>query len=109
MTQPLYEMESFNRFLDKFNDPDVPVLLGILPLVSYKHAQFLHHEVPGIEIPENVRSSMEKAGKQSARVGGEIAAEFIDKIKYLVSGIYIMPSFGRFETSIEIVRNLKRA
>jgi methionine synthase I (cobalamin-dependent)/5,10-methylenetetrahydrofolate reductase len=109
MTQPLYEMESLNRFLDKLDDPDIPILLGILPLVSYKHAQFLHNEMPGIEIPENVRSLMEKAGKHSARVGGEIAAEFIDKIKNLVSGIYIMPSFGRFETSIEIVRNLKRA
>jgi methionine synthase I (cobalamin-dependent)/5,10-methylenetetrahydrofolate reductase len=109
MTQPLYEPESLERFLDDFNEGDIPVLLGILPLVSYKHAQFLHNEVPGIEIPENIRRMMEKAGKQSARVGGEIASEFIEKTKDLVSGIYIMPSFGRFETSISILKSLKKS
>lgn len=108
MTQPLYDLESLSRFLDRLGEPDIPVLLGILPLVSYKHAQFLHNEVPGIMIPENIRSTMEKSGKQSTRVGGELASEFVHKAKDLVSGIYIMPSFGRFETSISILKDLKK-
>jgi hypothetical protein len=52
---------------------------------------------------------MEKAGDKSAQVGGEIAAEFIESARGYVTGIYLMPSFGRFETCTEIVRNLKRA
>ncbi len=107
MTQPLYESDLLHRFLDKLNTPDVPVMLGILPLVSFKHAQFLHNEVPGIEIPEDIRHTLEKAGEESARVGEEIATTFIDEVKGIVSGIYLMPSFGRFETSIRIVEGLK--
>ena len=106
MTQPLYELEPLQRFLEQLK-PDVPILLGILPLVSFKHAQFLHNEVPGIEIPESVRSIMEKAGDKSAQVGGEIAWEFIEKARSYVTGIYLMPSFGRFETCIELVKELK--
>jgi homocysteine S-methyltransferase len=108
MTQPLYELEPLLRFLDLVK-PDVPILLGVLPLVSFKHAQFLHNEVPGISIPEGIRAAMEKSGDRSAQVGGELAGEFIEKAKSFVTGIYLMPSFGRFETCIEIVRGLKCA
>ncbi|OGC90968.1 MAG: bifunctional homocysteine S-methyltransferase/methylenetetrahydrofolate reductase [candidate division Zixibacteria bacterium RBG_16_53_22] len=107
MTQPLYELEPLLRFLDIVK-PDVPILLGILPLVSFKHAQFLHNEVPGISVPESIRRAMEKAGDKSAKVGGELAAEFIEKARGFVTGIYLMPSFGRFETCIELVEVLKR-
>lgn len=107
MTQPLYETDLLNRFLDKLNMPGVPVMLGVLPLVSFKHAQFLHNEVPGIEVPEDIRKTMEKAGQKSARAGEEIAVAFMDEVKSLVAGIYLMPSFGRYETSIRIVKGLK--
>lgn len=107
MTQPLYELAPLEKLLDSLKRDDVPVLLGILPLVSYKHAQFMHNEVPGIEIPENIRQDMEKAGENSAALGGEIAWEFIEKARSMVSGIYLMPSFGRFETSIGIIKKLK--
>jgi homocysteine S-methyltransferase len=106
MTQPLYELEPLLKFLD-LAKPEVPILLGVLPLVSFKHAQFLHNEVPGISVPESILQAMEKAGDKSAHVGGELASEFIEKAKGYVTGIYLMPSFGRFETCIEIVRNLK--
>lgn len=106
MTQPLYDIDPLNRFLDKAK-PGVPILLGVLPLVSFKHAQFLHHEVPGIEIPQPIRQIMEKASERSAQIGGELAAEFIEKARPLVTGIYLMPSFGRFETCIDLVRQIK--
>ncbi len=106
MTQPLYEIDPLKNFIDKFK-PDVPILLGVLPLVNYKHAQFLHHEVPGISIPERIRQIMEEAGERSAEVGEELAAEFIEQAKGYVTGIYLMPSFGRFETCINLVRKLK--
>ncbi len=96
MTQPLYELEPLLRFLDIVK-PDVPILLGVLPLVSFKHAQFLHHEVPGIIIPDGIRQAMEKAGERSAQVGGELASQFIEEARSYVTGIYLMPSFGRFE------------
>ncbi len=107
MTQPLYELAPLERLLESLNRSDIPILLGILPLVSYKHAQFMHHEVPGIEVPTRIRQIMEKAGENSAAVGAELAWEFLEKARSLVSGVYLMPSFGRFETSIDIVNKLK--
>ncbi len=107
MTQPLYELDTLKHFLDKLNNPDMPVLLGILPLVSYKHAQFLHNEVPGITIPEKIRNKMNEAGENSASVGAELASEFILKARTMVKGIYLMPSFGRFESSIKIINSIK--
>lgn len=108
MTQPLYEIDTLKRFLDKFNNDSIPILVGVLPLVSYKHAQFLHNEVPGISIPMEIRGIMNKAGEKSESIGAEIAVEFIEKSRSLVKGVYLMPSFGRFESSIEIAKSIKR-
>ncbi len=106
MTQPLYEIDILKRFMDALK-PDIPVMLGILPLVNFKHAQYLHFEVPGIDIPVPIRQAMEKAGEKSALVGREVAQEYIEQARNLVSGIYLMPSFGRFETCIEIIKEIK--
>lgn len=105
-TQPMYDLDSINRFLDKVSQYSLPVMLGILPLVSYKHAEFMHHEVPGIVVPQKVRDRMNKAGEKSSGEGAIIAMEIIDKIKKSVAGLYIMPSFGKFETSINILKEI---
>jgi homocysteine S-methyltransferase len=108
MTQPLYDLDTLQKFLDKLKGIDVPVILGVLPLVSYKHAQFLHNEVPGITVPKNIREKMNEAGENSAMVGAQLAAEFIEETRSLVKGVYLMPSFGRFESSIDIIKSVKR-
>lgn len=108
MTQPLYDLDTLENFLDKLKGLDVPVMLGILPLVSYKHAQFLHNEVPGITIPEDIREKMNEAGENSAMVGTQLATEFIEATRILVKGVYLMPSFGRFESCIKIVKSIKK-
>ena len=46
----------------------LPVMVGVLPLVSYKNAEFLHNEVPGMQIPAEVRERMRKSpGGEAAR------------------------------------------
>jgi len=107
MTQPLYDLETFEKFLEKKKNIKVPLILGVLPLVSYKHAQFLHNEVPGITVPEEIREKMNQAGENSANVGAELATEFIERVRKMVNGVYLMPSFGRFEASIDIVKKIK--
>lgn len=106
-TQPLYQISIVEDFLERTHDIDIPVCLGILPLLSHKHAQFLHHEVPGIQVPDSARNAMEKAGKNGSAVGQEIALELLEQAYKIVDGAYLMPSFGRYETCIGLVRMLK--
>jgi homocysteine S-methyltransferase len=85
----------------------VPVLLGILPLHTARHAEFLHHEVPGITIPDHIRAAMHAAGERGAEVGLDMALALLAEIRERVQGTYIMPSFGRYELAAELVRRLR--
>ncbi len=112
MTQPIYAREQWDRLMERaarrWGDRlPRPVLLGVLPLHSSRHAEFLHNEVPGITIPDRVRAAMAAAGDRGADVGLEQASELLDGMRGLVSGTYVMPSFGRYEQSAELVRRLR--
>jgi methionine synthase / methylenetetrahydrofolate reductase(NADPH) len=97
MTQPLYELETLTRFLDRLGSPRIPVLLGLLPLQSHRHAEFLHNEVPGIHVPEPAREAMRTAGEKGIEVGVEMCRKLLLEARDLVEGAYLMPSFGRYE------------
>jgi homocysteine S-methyltransferase len=111
LTQPIYRAEDGEGFLAKYELQhgalNRPVLVGILPLVSAKHANFLNHEVPGISIPEESIARMEAAGEDAAKVGVELAVELIQKVKPWAQGIYIMPQFHRYDLVAEIVERVK--
>ena len=97
MTQPLYELETLVRFLDAIGKPRIPVLLGLLPLQSHRHAEFLHNEVPGIVIPEPARTAMREGGDRGVEIGIEMCRKLLLEARDLVEGAYLMPSFGRYE------------
>jgi methionine synthase I (cobalamin-dependent)/5,10-methylenetetrahydrofolate reductase len=113
MTQPLYSIAQVNEMLAearaRFGPSGFPkpVLLGILPLHSSRHAEFLHNEVPGITIPDEQRAAMRAAGERGAEVGLEMAMNLLEQVESQISGTYIMPSFGRYELSAELVRRLR--
>ena len=113
MTQPLYGLEQVeamdaeaHRRFGKDGFP-LPVLLGILPLQSSRHAEFLHNEVPGITIPDDARQQMRDAGERGAEVGLEMGLAMLERVESLVAGTYIMPSFGRYEQCAELVRRIR--
>lgn len=105
-TQPIYDAETLERFLEKVDFALPPILGGILPLRSSRHAEFLHNEVPGITIPDKIRERM-RSSKEPAKEGVEIACEIVEKIKHMVSGIYIMPPFEKYEMAAEIIKMFK--
>lgn len=107
MTQPIYQLSDLTDFLDDFGPCEVPILAGVMPLHSSKHAEYLHNEVPGISIPEHVRKAMEKAGDNGAKVGIELAEELLSEIRHVIAGIYLVPSFGRYEDICGMVTRLK--
>lgn len=103
-TQPLYELSILEEFLDRTHDCRIPVLLGLLPLQSTRHTEFLHNEVPGITIPADIRKRMAEAGHNGAQEGIAMCRDLLEKAKDMVSGAYLMPSFGRYETVLEVVK-----
>jgi len=105
MTQPVYDPDVLDRFLDDIGDLDVPVLVGLLPLASARNAEFLHNEVPGMQIPDSIRGRMADIGRgpEARAEGVRIAQEALEVVKDRVRGAYIMPPFGRYEAAIEIL------
>src|SRR2546426_2476912 len=102
-TQPVYDLELLDRFLDRAGGSPVPVLVGILPLHSARHAEFLHNEVPGISIPGAVRRRLHEAGDGALRVGIAMAQDLVRVVRGRYAGAYLMPSFGRFEVVAEVL------
>ncbi len=104
MTQPVFETDCWKRFVDRLGGiSNIPVLMGILPLQSYRHAEFLHNEVPGIHVPEAARRRMHEAGNDGQRVGVALARELLNECRGLANGVYLMPSFGRFENCLQVL------
>ncbi|MFP4600981.1 MAG: bifunctional homocysteine S-methyltransferase/methylenetetrahydrofolate reductase [Persicimonas sp.] len=105
MTQPVYDHTVLERFLTDIEHLDLPVLVGLLPLASHRNAEFLHNEVPGMAVPDDIRKRMEAAGSgPSARAEGvAIAQETLELVKDQVVGAYIMPPFGRYVAALEIL------
>jgi methionine synthase / methylenetetrahydrofolate reductase (NADH) len=102
-TQPVYDLEQLDRFLARAGGSPVPVLVGVLPLHSSRHAEFLHNEVPGITIPDAVRARMRQAGESALRAGIEMAQRLVNEVRGRYAGAYLMPSFGRFEVVAEVL------
>ena len=107
LTQPIFDpqlAESFLKHYAEENGPlDKPVLVGILPLFSARHVNFLHHEVPGVTIPELIRTRMEKAGEAGIQEGIRITSELVEQIRPWAQGIYIMPQFNRYDVAADMI------
>jgi 5,10-methylenetetrahydrofolate reductase len=70
MTQPVFQQELLDALLARIAHLEDPVLVGVLPLVSYKNAEFLHNEVPGMQIPEQIRERMRRVPRRGGPQGG---------------------------------------
>src|SRR5438094_1022523 len=113
MTQPLYDIAQVEAMDARAREPfgqggfPLPLLLGVLPLQSARHAEFLHNEVPGITIPEATRAAMREAADRGSERGIEMADELLTAVEGELAGAYIMPSFGRYAQAAELVRRIR--
>lgn len=107
MTQPIYELAPLQRFLSRAGKPPIPMILGCIPLHSSRHAEYLHNEVPGITIPDDIRARMLAAGEHSHEEGMKIAQELLEEAQGLVEGVYLMPSYRRYDVVTELTRTLR--
>jgi methionine synthase I (cobalamin-dependent)/5,10-methylenetetrahydrofolate reductase len=107
LTQPIYEVAPVTAFVTRyeaeFGPLRLPLLAGVLPLFSARHAAFLHNEVPGIFIPEATRLQMAAAGENGPAQGVRLAQDLLAELRGLVQGIYLMPPFGRYDLAAEVL------
>jgi homocysteine S-methyltransferase len=108
-TQPVYSPAVLEALLERTAPFGIPVLVGLLPLVSERNAEFLHNEVPGITLPEEVRRRMRgKSGAAGVREGMAIARELVEAGRGRVGGWYLMPPFGKVELALELIGEIRR-
>ena len=102
ITQPVYSRESAKRIADAIGSMGVPIVLGILPLRSYRHAEFLHEKVSGISVPEDIRRRMRVAEDPVAE-GIRMSRDLLQGARKLFAGACLMPPFGHYEIVGEIL------
>jgi homocysteine S-methyltransferase len=110
-SQPIYDPQVLYDFLNATEAfSEVPFMVGILPLASYKNAEFLHNEVPGMQVPEAIRERLRKAPtkKDQRRIGMEVAQETLRLAKEhpRINGAYIYPPFGSYKAVLKVMEIL---
>ena len=107
-TQPVYSAEVMLEMLERLAPLDIPVLVGLMPLVSERNAEFLHNEVPGISLPDEVRRRMAgTSGPAGVDAGMTIAQELIDAGRQAAGGFTLMPPFGKVELALELLHYIR--
>ena len=110
LTQPIYDDETIEFLKSVKERTNTKILGGILPIVTYKNAQFLNNELPGVKIPEEIinRFSPDMTKEESEKVGIEIAVEIGKKLKGICDGLYFVTPFKRVYMLIEIIKKLNK-
>lgn len=105
ITQPVFEPESLLRFLDKAKI-NVPIIAGIWPLASFRNAEFMKNEVPGVVVPDSVMKRMASVSDKEAQrqMGIEIAKESIRAIQQHIQGVQVSAPFGNVDTALAVTR-----
>ena len=106
MTQPVYEKTMIRKLKEALDPLGIPVLVGVMPVISARNAEFLHHEVPGISIPDAVREKIRSLpeGQAQADYGREVAADLAREVAQHFRGIYLITPMVRSGMTAPIVR-----
>ena len=106
LTQAVFDPQTFEEVERRIGGFPVPILIGILPLSNIRHAEFLHNEVPGIVIPENVLKRMRGSGRRSQEEGISLSRELLETLAPKINGAYLMPSFGKYDVVAQVLEGL---
>ncbi len=114
VTQPVFDVGAFRTFLkrvEKITGGRFPIVAGLWPLTSYRNAEFLNNEVPGVTVPPEVMERMRQAdtGDRARAEGVKIAQETLAEIRDLVQGVQITAPFGRYAMAVEVADVLGRS
>ena len=109
ITQPVFEVDELALFLDRISDVRIPILAGIMPLGSLRHAEFMANEVPGVSVPDAVLERMREADAagRASEEGIAIAREVVSGIRSMVQGIQITTAAGAIAAALDVVETVE--
>jgi methionine synthase I (cobalamin-dependent)/5,10-methylenetetrahydrofolate reductase len=104
MTQLLFDLERLDQFFERFGSPSpIPLLIGICPVWSYRFAQRLHNELPGIVVPEALQDALRDAGTNAASVGMAYAKELYVAAREKAAGVYLVAPYRKPLNVLELI------
>lgn len=105
ITQPVFDADSLFRFLDAIDGFRIPIVAGIWPFTSFKNAEFMANEVPGVVVPKALLDRMSAATtkEQGVGLGVQIARELVAKIRGRVAGFAVSAPFGNVQTALAVL------
>ena len=109
MTQPIFDPALARLTYEKTRHLGIPVLVGVMPLLSGRNTEFLHNEVPGINIPDAVRNGMRgKEGPEGNAAGLAVARELCEAVLEFFRGVYLITPLLRYDLTVELSRHVRR-
>lgn len=112
ITQPVFDLKALYRFLEYIEKHNIkiPIVAGIWPLMSFRNAQFMHNEVPGVSIPDEIMKRMAEpqTAEDARKVGVEIAHGMVESLGKDVQGFQVSAPFGRVELALEVLEGAPR-
>ncbi|MDM7922302.1 MAG: bifunctional homocysteine S-methyltransferase/methylenetetrahydrofolate reductase, partial [Pyrinomonadaceae bacterium] len=110
ITQPVFDTEQLRSFIEKISHVKIPIIAGIWPLVSYRNAEFLHNEVPGVnvtpEILERMRIASEKGKEEAREEGIAIARESLLEVRDIIAGVQVSAPFNNVKYALQVFEAL---
>ncbi len=107
ITQPVFDLQALYKFLDYIDQHDIkiPIIAGIWPLLSFRNAQFMNNEVPGVVIPDAIMKQMEqpRSPEDAKKVGVEIAQKMVAELGNQVQGYQVSAPFGRIDLALQVL------
>ena len=110
ITQPVFDTAQLMRFLDRISHVRIPIVAGIWPLISYRNAEFLHNEVPGVEVTpeilERMRIASDKSKETAREEGIAIARESLLEVRDVIQGVQVSAPFGNVKYALQVFEAL---
>lgn len=109
ITQPIFDTNQLKQFLKRIEHCRIPIIPGIWPLTSFRNAEFLNNEVPGVSVPDSILERMRKApdGAAALKEGVKIAQEMLAEVRPYVQGVQVSAPFGKIPHALEVFEVLK--
>ncbi|HEY0141879.1 MAG TPA: bifunctional homocysteine S-methyltransferase/methylenetetrahydrofolate reductase [Thermoanaerobaculia bacterium] len=110
ITQPVFDVRQLEHFMERIEHLKLPIVPGIWPLLSYRNAQFMNNEVPGVSVPDDVMERMriasEKSKEHGLREGVSIARETLERVRDRVAGVQVSAPLGRVDLALQVFDGL---